>query len=91
MGREDETPLVKRIIELASMFGRYGYRRITALLRLDGWHVNPKRVQRIWRQEGWKVPQKQPRRGRLWLNESSCIRLRPTHKDHAWSCDFVQA
>lgn len=89
--REDETPLTKRIIELASMFGRYGYRRITALLRREGWRLNHKRVERIWRREGLKVPQKQPKRGRLWLNEHSCIRLRPTHKGHVWSYDFVQA
>jgi transposase InsO family protein len=74
--REDEAPLTHRIIELASMFGRYGYRRIHALLRLDGWWVNHKRVERIWRQAGLKVPKKQPKRGRLWLNDGSCIRLR---------------
>jgi len=89
--REDEALLTRRIIELASMFGRYGYRRIHALLRLDGWWVNHKPVERIWRREGLKVPTKQPRRGRLWLNDGSCIRLRPTHKDHVWSYDFVQA
>ena len=89
--RDDETPLTRRIIELASMFGRYGYRRIHALLRLDGWWVNHKRVERIWRREGLKVPKKQPKRGRLWLNDGSCIRLRPAHKDHVWSYDFVQA
>lgn len=73
------------------MFGRYGYRRITALLRLDGWWVNHKRVERIWRREGLKVPKKQPKRGRLWMNDGSCVRLRPEHKDHVWSYDFVQA
>lgn len=81
----------RRIIELASMFGRYGYRRIHALLRLEGWWVNHKRVERIWRREGLKVPKKQPKRGRLWLNDGSCIRLRPAHKDHVWAYDFVQA
>ena len=89
--RDDERPLTKRIIELASMFGRYGYRRITALLRLDGWWVNHKRVERIWRREGLKVPKKQPKRGRLYLEDSSCIRLRAEHKDHVWSYDYVQA
>ena len=89
--REDEKPLTKRIIELASMFGRYGYRRITALLRVEGWWVNHKRVERIWRREGLKVPQKQPKRGRLYLDDSSCVRLRPECKDHVWSYDFVQA
>jgi len=54
-----------------------------------GWQVNHKRVERIWRMEGLKVPKKQPKRGRLWLNDGSCIRLRPEHKDHVWSYDFV--
>ena len=88
--RDDEGPLTKRIIDLAARFGRYGYRRITALLRLEGWTVNHKRVERIWRREGLKVPKKQPKRGRLWLNDGSCVRLRPTHRDHVWAYDFVQ-
>jgi transposase InsO family protein len=61
------------------------------MLRQEGWQVNHKRVERIWRREGLKVPQKQPKRGRLWLNDGSCIRLRPEHKDHVWSYDFVMA
>lgn len=77
------------IVRLASRYGRYGYRRITALLRNDGWRVNHKRVERIWRQEGLKVPKRQPKRGRLWLNDGSCVRLRPTHRNHVWSYDFV--
>jgi len=89
--RDDEAPLTRRIVELASMFGRYGYRMIHGLLRLEGWWVNHKRVERIWRQEGLKVPKKQPKRGRLWFNDGSCIRLRPERKDHVWSYDFVQA
>jgi len=89
--RDDEAPLTRRIIELASMFGRYGYRMIHGRLRLEGWWVNHKRVERIWRQEGLKVPKKQPKRGRLWFNDGSCIRLRPERKDHVWSYDFVQA
>ncbi len=76
-------------MELASKFGRYGYRRITALLQREGWPVNHKRVERIWRREGLKVPKKQPKRGRLWFNDGSCIRLRPERKDHVWSYDFV--
>ena len=88
-GRQDEKALTKAIIALAERFGRYGYRRITALLRRDGWHVNEKRVYRIWRREGLKVPMKQPKRGRLWLNDGSCIRLRPQHRNHVWSYDFV--
>lgn len=88
--RDDEKPLTRRIINLAASFGRYGYRRITALLRREGWDVNHKRVERIWRQQGLKVPKRQPKRGRLWLNDGSCVRLRPMHKDHVWAYDFVQ-
>ena len=77
------------MVQLASDYGRYGYRRITALLRSEGWRVNHKRVERLWRQEGLKVPQKQPKRRRLWLNDGSCVRLRPAYKDHVWSYDFV--
>jgi len=76
-------------VKLAGRYGRYGYRRVTALLRAEGWQVNHKRVERIWRQEGLKVPKKQPKRGRLWLNDGSCIRLRPTHRGHVWSYDFT--
>jgi putative transposase len=85
----DEPRLVKRITELASAYGRYGYRRVTALLHAEGWRVNHKRVERLWRREGLKVPQKQPKRGRLWLNDGLCVRLSATHKDHVWSYDFV--
>jgi transposase InsO family protein len=81
--------LVKRIIELASEYGRYGYRRITALLRQEGFYVNHKRVERIWRQEGLKVPRKQPKRGRLWLNDGSCVRQRAEYPNHLWSYDFA--
>jgi len=87
--RSDEKSLTAAIIRLAEQYGRYGYRRITALLRNDGWVVNAKRVERIWRREGLKVPQKQPKRGRLWLNDGSCIRLRPQYCGHVWSYDFV--
>jgi transposase InsO family protein len=88
---DEEERLVARIIELARQYGRYGYRRITALLQREEWKVNHKRVERIWRREGLKIPQKQPKRGRLWLNDGSCIRLRPEHKDHVWSYDFMIA
>ncbi len=87
----DEGPLTSAIVRLASLYGRYGYRRITALLRTEGWHVNHKRVERIWRREGLKVPNKQPKRGRLWLNDGSCIRLRPCWQNHVWAYDFVLA
>jgi putative transposase len=86
---EEEERLRERIVDLACAYGRYGYRRITGLLRNEGWRVNHKRVERIWRQEGLKVPQKQPKRRRLWMNDGSCIRLRPERKDHVWSYDFV--
>jgi transposase InsO family protein len=85
----DEERLTRDIVTLAAEFGRYGYRRVTALLRALGWTVNHKRVERIWRREGLKVPQKQPRRGRLWLNDGSCIRLRPERRNHVWAYDFV--
>ncbi len=87
---DDEDALTIAIIELASIYGRYGYKRITALLKAIGWHVNHKRVARIWKREGLKVPKKQPKRGRLWLNGGSCVRLRPQHRNHVWSYDFVQ-
>jgi putative transposase len=89
--RNDEERLVTRIIELAAQYGRYGYRRITALLKQEGFRVNHKRVERIWRREGLKVPQKQPKRGRLWLTDGSCIRLRPEYKNHVWSYDLMMA
>ena len=87
--RDDEEPLTQRIIELASMYGRYGTPRITGMLRKEGWRVNHKRVERIWRLEGLKVPTKQPKRGRLWLNDGSCVRLRPERRDHVWAYDFM--
>jgi putative transposase len=89
-GRPDEDRLTDDIIELATQYGRYGYRPVTALLNQAGWHVNHKRVERIWRREGLKVPQKQKKRSRLWLNDGSCIRLRPERPNHVWSYDFVQ-
>ena len=87
--KDAEGCLRAEIIRLASRYGRYGYRQITALLKWEGFRVNHKRVERIWREEGLKVPQKQPKRGRLWLNDGSCIRLRPTHRNHVWAYDFV--
>lgn len=90
MGRADEAELTADIIELATRYGRYGYRRITALLQAAGWAVNVKRVERIWRQEGLKVPCKQPKKGRLWVNDGSCLRLRREHPNHVWSYDFVE-
>ena len=89
-GRTDERQLTYNIIELADQFGRYGYRMVTGLLNNAGWHVNHKRVERIRRSEGLKVPQKQKKKGRLWLNYGSCVRLRPERPNHVWSYDFLQ-
>ena len=86
---DDEARLVARMVELATQYGRYGYRRVTAILHGEGWKVNPKRVERLWRQEGLKVPSRQPKRRRLWLNDGSCVRLRAARKNHVWSYDFV--
>ncbi len=85
----DEAPLTRAIIGLACEYGRYGYRRVTPLLHQQGWQVSVDRVERIWRREGLKVPMKQPKRGRLWLNDGSCVRLRPEYPNHVWSYDFV--
>ena len=87
--REDEEALREDVVKVARRFGRYGYRMVTGMLRTEGWAVNHKRVERIWRQEGLKVPSKQPKRGRLWLTDGSCIRLRPLYRHHVWAYDFV--
>lgn len=87
----DEDALTRAIVALASDYGRYGYRRVTALLQTGGWQVGKDRVQRIWRREGLKVPSRHKPRSRLWLNDGSCVRLRPLHRNHVWSFDFVQA
>ena len=89
-GAPDEERLTEDIIELTRAHGRYDYRMITGLLNNAGWHVNHKRVERIWRREGLKVPQKQAKKGRLWLGDGSCVRLRPERPNHVWSYDFVQ-
>jgi putative transposase len=90
-GRDDEEQLTADVIELARRFGRYGYRKVAELLRSTaGWVINDKRVERIWRREGLKVPKRQPKRGRLWLADGSCLRLRAEHPGHVWSYDFVE-
>jgi putative transposase len=90
-GPDDEDRLTADIVELARQYGRYGYRKIAEMLRtIAGWVVNDKRVERIWRREGLKVPARQPKRGRLWLNDGSCIRLRAERPNHVWSYDFVE-
>lgn len=89
MIKNDESILVERMIEFTKQYGRYGYRRVTALLQSEGFRVNHKRIERLWRREGLKVPTKQPKRKRLWLNDGSCVRLRSSYKNHVWSYDFV--
>jgi putative transposase len=89
--REDEDQLTRAIVALASQYGRYGYRRITALVQQAGWNVGKDRVQPIWRREGLKVPPKQRPRPRLWWNDGSCVRLLPERRNHVWSYDFVEA
>ena len=89
-GADNEQALTEDVVALARQYGRYGYRRVTALLHAAGWSVNHKRVERIWRREGLTVPQRQPKRGRLWLNDGSCIRLRPEYRGHVWAYDFVE-
>ena len=86
---DDEEALTAAMIALATQYGRYGYKRITALLRTEGWHVNHKRVERLWRREGLKVPARHKKKGRLYLNDGSCIRLRPCWRNHVWAYDFV--
>ena len=86
---DDEIKIRARVIELAKKYGRYGYKRITALLWQEGFIVNKKRVERIWREEGLKVPSRQPKKSRLWLNDGSCIRLKSEYKNHVWTYDFV--
>lgn len=86
---DDEEVLTEDIIRLAQKYSRYGYRRVTALLQAEGWRVNHKRVERIWREQSLKVPKKQPKRKRLYLNDGSCIRFRPLYPNHVWSYDFV--
>jgi putative transposase len=89
-GRQDTERLTADVTELARQYGRYGYRKVAALLRHAGWSVSDGRVERIWKREGLKVPHKQPKRGRLWLTDGSCLRLRPEHANHVWSYDFVE-
>lgn len=86
---EEKEKLRGRVIELAEEYGRYGYRTITDMLNNEGWRIGKDAVYTIWREEGLQVPQKQPKRGRLWLADGSCIRLRPEYPNHVWSYDFV--
>ena len=85
----EQEKLEERVLAVASEYGRYGYRQVTDMLKLEGFSVGKDRVFSIWQREGLKVPQKQPKRSRLWMNDGSCIRLRPQYKNHVWSYDFV--
>lgn len=85
----DEEELRLALIKLAKRYGRYGYRKIAALLRMEGWAVNHKKVERIWREEGLQLPKRHKKRRRLYHKDSSVIRLRPLHQNHIWSVDFV--
>jgi len=87
--KEKEERLVARMLELVRLHPRYGYRRIWALLRRDGWRVNRKRVYRLWRQQGLKVPRKQRKKRRLGSSANSCVRRPAEHKDHVWAWDFL--
>jgi transposase InsO family protein len=86
----DEDEVCAAVIEKVCKYGRVGYRMVTSMLRNDGKHINHKRVERIWREEGLKLPKKQTKKRRLWMNDGSCVRLRPEHKNHVWSYDFVE-
>jgi len=90
MEDDQERRLVGDLHRLAGSNPRYGYRRITALLRREGWRVNPKRVLRLWRSEGLKVPQKQRKKRRLGNSENSVTRRRPERPDHVWTYDFTE-
>jgi putative transposase len=86
-----DRPLLERMVVLSKDNPRYGYRRVWALLRREGWPVNKKRILRLWREEGLKVPEKQRKRRRLseGASENGCTRRRAEQKDHVWSYDFV--
>lgn len=87
--RDDEAALVKRMRELVGQRPRFGYRRIAALLKREGWRANPKRVYRLWRQEGFKVPRKKRKRRSLGVSANACHCRRAERKDHVWTWDFV--
>ncbi len=86
----DEDDIRTEIIDKACNFGRVGYRMVTDMMRNNGTKINHKRVERIWREEGLKLPKKQTKKRRLWLNDGSCIRLRAEHRNHVWSYDFIE-
>lgn len=87
---DNENDIKEAIIRLVSKYGRYGYRRITAMLKSESWKVNHKRIERIWREEGLRVPKKQKKKGRIYLKNGSCVRLKPLYRNHVWSYDCVE-
>lgn len=87
--QHDDDTLRLAMMRLAKAYGRYGYRKITQLLQIEGWKVNHKRVERLWREEGLQLPQRHKKRKRLYHKDSSVIRLRSQHSNHIWSIDFV--
>ena len=89
VSRDFDNKVKERVIKIASEYGRYGYRQITAMLNMEGFNVVKDKVFSIWQREGLKVPQKQPKRSRLWLADGSCVRQRAEYKNHVWSYDFV--
>ena len=84
-----EAQLVARMLELVRLHPRFGYRRVWALLRREGWRVNRKRIYRLWRREGLKVPKKPRKKRHLGHSANGCARLRPEHIDHVWAWDFI--
>lgn len=87
--RDGDEALVRRMHELVRLHPRRGYRMICGMLRLDGWRVNRKRVHRLWKQEGFKVPGKQHKKRRLGSSTNGIARRRSGHKDHVWCVDFI--
>jgi putative transposase len=89
MANDEEKRLVEEMLMLVRQYPRYGYRFIWAKLRQQGWRANRKRVYRLWRREGLKVPQKQHKKRRLGHGDNSCVRRKAEHKDHVWTWDFI--
>ena len=87
--QRDDDALRLALIRLAKQYGRYGYRKITELLCIEGWKVNHKKVERFWREEGSQLPQRHKKGKRLYHKESFVIRLRPTHPNHDWAIDLM--
>ena len=89
ISKHDDEELRLAMIRLAKQYGRYGYRKIAQLLRIEGWTANHKKIERLWREEGLQLPHRHKKRKRLYHKDSSVIRLRPQYPGHIWSVDFV--